>query len=149
MWHYHEIEAAQMMNARLDYSLKICIMNASPYSPTKQRGEGESNAKLRKASQQNAREKYAGCNCQILSQGLKGTGQSLWVKSDMLFRICSQERIPAMRYRAVFINIKTFNVLSYIDVGNLKSTAKKTWNGCPQCLYFPPILIVFSSFQSK
>lgn len=31
-----------------------------------------------------------------------------------------------MRYGAVFINIKTFNVLSYIDVRNLKSTAKKT-----------------------
>lgn len=31
-----------------------------------------------------------------------------------------------MKCRDVFINIKTFNVLSYIDVGNLKSTAKKT-----------------------
>ena len=28
-----------MMNARLDYSLKVCIMKASPYSPTKQRVE--------------------------------------------------------------------------------------------------------------
>lgn len=28
-----------MMNAGLDYSLKICIMNASPYSLPKQRGE--------------------------------------------------------------------------------------------------------------
>lgn len=89
MWHCCEIETAQIMNARLDYSLKVCIMNASLYSPTKQREE--------KAMPNSGRlpsrmwRENAGCNRQVLSQGLKGTRrQSLWTKRDMIFRICSQ-----------------------------------------------------------
>lgn len=131
MWHNHELEAVQMMNARLDYSLKICIMNASPYSPTKQRCERESNAKLRKASQQNAGEKYAGYNCQILSQGLKGTGQSSYVKSDMLFRICSQERIQGCLHKH-----KSIQCIKLYWCGKFEINCKEDLKWWPSMLIF-------------
>lgn len=91
-----------MMNTGLDYSVKICIMNASLYSPTKQRekkampNSGRLPSRMWKRNMLGVTAKFY--------LGLKGTGQPCWIKSDMLFRICSQGRIRAVRYRAIFTN---------------------------------------------
>ena len=65
-----------MMSAGADYSLKICIMNASSHSPPN-KGERKQCQTEEGFPAECTREMLPSYNCQVfLWQGLKGTGQS-------------------------------------------------------------------------